>query len=107
MSTSEKLSRRIGTGAVAESYQHERTSVDITRRTTPAPPRPPVAFAERVQGLNLGEELRNPADELLPVQPAQPVRSDQPTEDIGSGSREVLRQTEQRPLGDRHGPELA
>jgi len=51
-----------------------------------------VAFAERVQGVNVGEELRNPADELLPVQPAQPVRSGQPTEDIGSGSREVLRQ---------------
>jgi hypothetical protein len=32
-----------------------------------------VALPERVQGVNVGEEFRGPADELLPVQAAQPV----------------------------------
>ncbi len=40
-----------------------------------------IAFAERVQGVDVGEELRELADELVAIQPAQPISGCQPAED--------------------------
>lgn len=57
-----------------------------------------VALSEGVQGVNVGQELRDSADELLAVQVAQTVRRRQPAEHIGCGCRQVRRQAEQRPF---------
>ena len=66
-----------------------------------------VAFAERVQGVDVGEEVRELANELVAVQPAQLIGCCQPAEDIPSSCLQVLRQAEQRPFRDRYRPQLA
>lgn len=70
------------------------------------PLRAAVALPERVQRVDVGEELRDPADEPLPVQPPQPISGCQPAENIAGVGGEVLGQTKQRPLGDRDRPQL-
>jgi len=65
-----------------------------------------VTLPERVERVDVGEEFRDPADELLAVEPSQPVRGGQPAEDIGGVGSQVLGQAEQRPLRDRNRPQL-
>lgn len=54
-----------------------------------------VAFAERVEGVDVGEELCELANELVAIQPAQPICRCQSAEDIVSSCLQVLRQAEQ------------
>src|SRR5208282_2381371 len=71
------------------------------------PLRPPVALAERVQGVDLAQVIGQPPDERIAVQAAQAVFVVQLAEDDGRGGIYVLREAEHGALGDGHRPDLA
>lgn len=65
-----------------------------------------IALTEWVQGIDIGEELRESDDELLTVQAPQSIRCREPAEDIGGVRIQMLRQAEQRPLREGYRPQF-
>jgi len=65
-----------------------------------------VSFPERVQRVDVGQEVRHARDELIAGQAAEPVGGGEPAEDVGGGGLQVL-QAEHRPFRDGDGPQLA
>jgi hypothetical protein len=68
--------------------------------------RPPVALAERMQGVDFAQVMGQPPDKRVAAQAAQAVLVVQLTEDDGRGRIDVLRQAEHSALGDGHRPDL-
>ena len=66
-----------------------------------------VAFAERVQRVDLGEQCGQAVEEGVAVAAAQVVRGGEAAEDVRGGVDDLVRQAERRPgLDDEHGAQL-
>jgi hypothetical protein len=68
---------------------------------------PAVAFAERVDGVDLAEVAGQPLGERTPGQAAQEALPVQSTEDLCCGGLDVLRQAEPGPRCNGSSPELS
>lgn len=66
---------------------------------------PAVAFAERMQCVEVGEQLGQPVDEQLPSATSQHVRGE-PAEHVGGEGLDVLREAECAALGNQHRAQL-